>query len=317
MNQTLTFSQARKQPRPGLVVFLLCASLFAKSALAATGIIYKTGFEFSEGFTTNTDLVGQQKWVGAGSGGNGIVSGFFPGKGQQAYVGFSPPLAPDSTLFVYRPLNQSLSNIQFSVTMSIIDSTTTNRDDFYWSVFNQQGHQLFTLDFDNYDLNLYYYLYNTNNRTWSHLTFTNGGAYLLNINMDFSGNRWAATLAGAVLATNQPITTVGAPLNLGDIDAAWIVFDPSAPGDNFMVFDDYQVSASVPQPQVRILGTINGLPTVRLTGLESNRFALEASTNLLKWTALRTNTVAGGSFDFVDDGAAGVSSRFYRARWVP
>ena len=296
----------------------VCILLLEASVSGATTIIYQTGFEVSEGYRTNADLVGQQKWVGAGVGGNGIVTGFFPTNGQQAYIGFSPPpAAPNFSLYVYRLLNQTLPSIQFSVTMAVIDSSTTNRDDFYWSVFNQQGQQLFTLDFNNDDLNVYYFLDNTNGPTRSGLTFTNDGIYVLNVSMNFASNRWTASLSGAVIASNQPISTVGAPLNLGDIDAAWAVANPNAPGDNFMLFDDYQVSANVPQPQLRILGTLNGSPTLRITGLENNRFALEASTNLLKWVALRTNTVAGGSFDFVDDTAAGVSRRFYRARWVP
>ena len=302
----------------GFLLLGVCIPLLETSLSGATATIYQTGFEPSEGYKTNSDLVGQQGWVGAGSGGNGIVSGFFPGKGQQAYVGFTPPLPQDSSLFVYQRLNRNQASIQFSVTMAIIDSTTTNRDDFYWSVFNQQGDPLFTLDFYNGDLGVYYYLDNTNNNgTWSGLTFTNDVAYQLNITMNFASNRWAATLGSAVIATNQPITTVGAPLNLGDIDAAWVVADPNAPGDNFMVFDNYQVSASVSPPQLKILGTLNGLPTLRILGLESNRFALEASTNLVNWVPLRTNTVVGGSFDLVDDTAAGLFRRFYRARFVP
>ena len=286
------------------------------SAHGAT-VIYQTSFEPAEGYNTNADLAGQKGWVKAGSGGNGLVGGFFPGKGIQAYIGFMPPSTNDNSLYLYQPINKSMPQVQFSVTMAIIDSTTTNRDDFYWSVFNQQGQPLFTLDFDNYELNLYYYLDNTNGRVSSGLSFTNGGAYPLNISMDFTSNRWNATFNGKSIETNQPITTTGGVLNLGDIDAAWAIYDPAAPGDNYMVFDDYRITASAPPPQLALLGLAGGKPALRLNGLSGIRYALDVSTNLFAWTPVQTNTATNGRFDLIDDAAVGSRVRFYRARWVP
>lgn len=280
-------------------------------------VLYQTGFEASEGYSTNLDLVGQQGWLGAGSGGNGILTGFTPGNGQQAYIGFTPPNTTNATLFVYHPINKAVPRVQFSVSFSILDSSNTNYDDFYWAVFNQQGDQLVTLDFDNFWLKAYYILQGATNRTWSGLTFTNGVAYQLIMTLDFTSNLWSAALGPTVLATNQPITTSGSPLNLGDIDAAWVVYDPAAPGDNFMVFDNYQISAVLPPPQLSLLGLVNGAPTLRLTGLSQVQFALDVSTNLTNWLPLKTNLATGGSFDYVDSSAANAARKFYRARWVP
>ena len=215
-------------------------------ASAAMPTVYQTAFERTQGYNTNLDLVGQNGWLGAGSGGNGLVPGFFPGRGQQAYIGFAPPNPGYSSLFIYQPLNKSLSQARFSVSMAVADSSNNQYDDFYWSVFNLQGQQLFTLDFDNYALRVNYALETSTNWTWSGLTFTNGVIYSLVVNLDFVVNRWNATFNGALLATNKPITTLGSPLNLGDIDAAWVLYDTTAPGDNFMVFDDYQVAGVVP-----------------------------------------------------------------------
>jgi len=300
----------------GILIGMISALALINSA-NATVVIYQTGFEPNEGYDTNADLVGQKGWLGAGSGGNGLVNGYFTGRGFQAYVGFTPPATNDSSLFLYQPVKKNLPQVQFSATVAIIDSKNTNWDDFYWSVFNQQGQSLFTLDFDNFELKLYYYLDNTNGRTWSGLSFTNGGAYPLSLAMDFAGNRWSATFNSLTIATNQPITTVGSSLNLGDIDAAWAVYDPNAPGDNFMVFDDYRITANVPAPQVAMLSKVNGSPTLRVTGLADNRYALDSSTDLFTWLPLQTNVATSGRFDYVDDGALGVSRRFYRARWVP
>ena len=297
----------------GLVSTLL---LIASTGSAVAAMVYSTGFETSEGYKTNSDLVGQKGWMGLGSGGNGVVSGFFPGKGQQAYIGFQPPVTNDSSLFIFQPINKTIPQMQCSVTMAIIDSSNTNWDDFYWTVYNQQGKELFALDFDNFYLKLYYQI-GTNDRTWSGLTFSNAIAYKVNVMLDFSNNSWSATLGNSLVATNQPISTNGVSLNFGDFDAAWVIFDPSAPGDNLMVFDDYQISATVAPPQLQLLGLVNGSPTLRVTGLADNTFALEASTNLLNWLPLKTNITTGGSYDYVDSATAGLARRYYRSRWVP
>ena len=124
-------------------------------------------------------------------------------------------------------------------------------------------------------------------------------------------------LAEQQAATNKAITTRGSPLNLGDIDAVWVVYDTTAPGDNFLVFDDYQVTGVVPAPRLQMMGWVGQAPTVRLFGQSNTTFAVEASTNLVNWTAIKTNVVTGTYFDYVDNGAVGLRRRFYRGRWVP
>jgi hypothetical protein len=307
-----------KLPHLKFLALGLWAAVFFVATNSALGVIlYQTGFEVGEGYQTNKDLVGQNGWIGAGSGGNGIVAGFFPGKGQQAYIGYQPPDANVTNLFIYQPINKALAQMRCLVTMAIIDSSNTNWDDFYWSVYNQKGKHLFTLDFDNFELKLYYRLDGTNNRTWSGLTFSNAISYKLSVLLDFAGNRWSAIFDNKLVATNQPITTIGADPNLGDFDVAWVIYDPTAPGDNFMVFDDYQISATVPQPQLKLLGLLNGSPTFRLTGPADNSFAIDTTTNLINWLSLKTNITTGGSFDYSDDNAVGLPRRFYRGRWVP
>jgi hypothetical protein len=322
MNSAESVCVVRKQARGVLraLVFLLPVWLglvFSPGSSRGAALLYQTGFDASEGYNTNFDLVGQKGWVGQGSGGNGILPGWFPGKGQRAYVGFSPPNTNDSSLFVFQQINKTIPQAQFSVTFQIEDSRNNNWDDFYWSTYNQQGQKLFTLDFDNYELKVYYILGASTNRTFSGLTFSNATLYQLGVGLDFTSNLWSATLNGAVVATNKSITTTGASLNLGDFDAGWFIFDPNAPGDNFMVFDDYRVTASIPPPSMRMLGILNGAATLRVTGLAGNSFAVEASTNLTQWASLKTNITTAGSFDFVDDKSSGLKQRSYRARWVP
>lgn len=69
-------------------------------------VIYATGFEVEEGYSYADEFLplrGQMGWIGEGSGGNGLLTNFFEGFGQQAYVGFAPPAPKDELLNIWRP----------------------------------------------------------------------------------------------------------------------------------------------------------------------------------------------------------------------
>lgn len=296
------------------------------SAFAAPTNIFFTQFEPVEGYTTASNLVGQAGWLGDGSGGNGIVTNFIVGQGQQAYIGYSAPAAGDDQLVAWQPLNFSplAANqpiVKFSVLMSIEDSTNDNFDNFRWSAYNSQVDRLFSLDFDNYYTNISYLLDGTNTLVATGVSFAPGSNYTLLVTMNFAANRWSATLNNALLATNQLITTTGVALNLGDIDAVWLVYDTNAPGDNFMLFDNYRVTAeALPTTSARmefLARTVEGWTLLRVFGPDGSRWAVEGTTNLLTWSALKTNVISGSYFDMVDTTAAGLTQRLYRARRVP
>lgn len=308
-----------------LPLVVVCLGPFTASAATAT--VYATRFEPTEGFSTSMDLTGQGGWASAGSGGNGVVSNYFEGYGQQAYIGFSPPSSGFTSLGVWKPLTFDSSNaalVRFTVDMSLIDSSTTNRDEFYWAVYNRAGQRLFAVLFDNKDLSIWHELDNNTlyNTGWS---FANGdstnGFYTFDVSMSFPSNRWSAYLNGTKIVTNQLITTKGAALNFGDADIEWWLSISNKPGDNYLLFDNYTITAEplpavIPslQPPVAVGG---GQQLLRVNGKNNVQYALEASTNLLSWTPLKTNIVTGGYFDHLDTGAVGLRQRFYRARWVP
>jgi hypothetical protein len=294
---------------------------------AATATLYATRFESDEGFSTELDLAGQGGWVSDGSGGNGVVSNYISGLQQQAYVGFSPPAPGVTSLSLWRPVNFVPSNaalVRFSVELSVMDSSTTNRDGFYWSIYNRAGHRLCGVLFDNRDLGIWRdaddgYLYSTG---WG---FENGsdsnGVYTLQLLLNFTANRWDAFVNGTQVITNQLITTVGAALDFGDADAEWVLGAASAPGDNYMLFDNYSVTADpIPQviptlqPPIAVGG---GQRLIRVTGRNGVAYAIEGSTNLTHWTSLKTNVVNGTYFDYTDPASAVLTRRYYRARWVP
>jgi len=297
-------------------------------ASAAITNIYFTAFEATNGYNTNLTLIGQQGWIGDGNGDNGVVNQYLLGLGQQALLGGFSPLPADESLIVWRPIDftpvaSGYPIVKFSVLMNIADSLNNQWDTFRWSVYNIQGDRLFSLDFDNYPdyLDVGYRLDGTNTTQFTSLKYVNNSNYTLNVTMNFASNRWSATLNNNLITTNQLITTTNAQLTLGDVDAVWLIFNTNAPGDNYMLFDNYRITAEtipVTPAQVQFLGrTGEGWALLRVFGDNNSRWALDATTNLVNWTALKTNPVSGTYFDHVDNTAAGVPRRFYRARHVP
>jgi hypothetical protein len=299
----------------------------ALGSFIGTTNLYSTSFETTNGFSITQPLMGQSGWTGQGSNGNGVTNNYVAGQGQQAYVG-RKFLIPQDDVLVWRPINFNPVStgypvVKFSVFMSIEDSTNGEFDYFRWSIYNGAGIRLFSLDFDTYDDETYgrrisYLLDGTNTVESTGWQFDTGVDYTLVITMNFVSNRWSATLNNAEIVPSQPITTTGSALTLGDIDAVWLPFDPDAPGNNFMLFDDYRVTAETLPATVRLLSrTGEGWSVLRVQGSEGSRWALDATTNLVNWTALKTNPISGGYYDYLDAAAAGAPRRFYRARFAP
>jgi len=57
----------------------------------------------------------------------------------------------------------------------------------------------------------------------------------------------------------------------------------------------------------------NGLPELRFTGQPNHTYRLQASTNLVDWLDISTNTPVNGLLRFVDPAAVSIDHRFYRA----
>lgn len=214
--------------------------------VTAPTVLYQSTFEQSlEGYNPAFDLAGQNSWTSSGTGGNGLLDRTFFGLGQSAFIGFFLP-NPIGDTFLWRPINHTPNTntrpvIHFSVVMQIVDSTTGQFDDFIWEAYNINGNRLFSLDFDNNDLKIYSRLDGAGDYVWTGQSFQSSKFYLLNVTMDFARNRWSASLDDQPLVEESPITTTGAALTLGDLDAVWL--PGAAAGDNFMVFDNYLVTA--------------------------------------------------------------------------
>lgn len=303
----------------------LVLALGAPVRAADERVLYATGFEPGEGFQGGLTLVGQGGWIGSASWGNGLVTGVFADRGQQAFVGFDAPTNTGGVLNVWRPLDYAPGGtnppvVVFSVRLAVIDSTPAgpSRDRFRWSVYNRATQRLCALEFDNDSLQINYALDDGAGWRDSGLTFTNDALYELEMRLDFGANRWAASLTGVPVVTNQPLTTAGRTLDLGDINAVWELSRPAVPGDNYMAFDDFKVIATGGAPPVPPrLEPIRFLPPdgflLRVTGRPGVSYVVEGTTNLVAWTPLKTNAAPDGVFEYLD-ATGGRPGRLYRAR---
>jgi hypothetical protein len=326
----MTLVQLRSR---ALVAFLLLiqAWMGMPCYAAFTNVLFSTGFEAEQGYDGRYTLAGQDKWVGEGTGGNGLVTNFFLEMKQQAFIGYFAPKFGELSSSVWRPIDYvppvgSAGNVRFAVVMSVVDSTSQFRDEFRWSVYSTGGadpRRLFSLNFDNATLEISYSLDDKRGFINTGYQFSNAVLYDLIIDMNFSSNRWSAFLDRDQIVCDQPLSTTSAPLGLGDIDAVWVIGKTNQPGDNYLLFDNYQVLADSqnqlePDAAIEYMAPLpGGNFLIRMSGLPGKSYALEYSNNLIYWMTLKTNTIGSdGWMDFLDVYAHLDNQRFYRARRV-
>lgn len=317
-------------------------SLGAGGAFAAT-TNYFTGFESAEGYTSGAGISNQpsivpvnQRWVAvavatnqaeisAGTNGNGILAGGLAGSGQAAYVGRTPlPAGYNTYVDVYRPLAIDpiafgQPKVTFTTRVKLVDSTNGHWDNFSWNFYNSANSNLFKIEFDNdyYEINHY-----DSTNGYAFLGYYSAGVeYTLTVTMNFLSNLCNVSLDGVVLTNNMPLALKSTLLDLSAVSAIWSPLDRANPGNNYMLFDNYQIVSAplTPQPpQLKVLTPGgNSAASLRLTGEDGVRFAVDGSTNLISWFAVATNTVSGGTANYTDPTATNKAARYYRARWVP
>jgi len=319
-----------KEMRMTSVAVLL--SLLLASHAAAAAVLFTTQFEPAEGYNPQFTLAEQPAtasipWKGLGTGGNGLLTepNAFPGFGQQAYVGFFPPTTQERDTFVWRPINLATIPtetpiIQFTVLLEIVDSTNRHFDEFQWIVSNTAERPLLTISLENNSREIFFIRDGIDTFQSTGVKFENNVRYAFELTMNFAENTWSAKLDGALLASAQPIALPATLRDLGDVAAAWVVKEIATPGDNFMVFDSYEITALPVGPEIppvlTALGFVNGQFTLRLQGVNSKTYAIERSTGLQEWDEIWRDVAAGGAFEFRDPDPSG-AQRAYRARRVP
>ena len=324
----------KNHPGFGCIHYLIALFIWLPSQLTGqiiqTQVLYQTGFEASEGYDSRFTLWGQNGWIFDGSGGNGIISNYFQGYGQQAYLGYAAPSTTDSSLNIWRPISfnpatNNLYRVEFSVLMMIVGSANGHPDDFRWSVYNASSARLFSIDFDVSSKLISYALDDQKGYVSTGFSFETNVLYDLTVLMDFKLNQWSAVMNGLTVANGLPLTTVGSAMTLGDVGAVWEILKPGLAGDNYLIFDDYKVVAAASQPTQNSYKALltpygfikQGNFLLRLHGEAKRNYNILISTDLVHWMPiLSTTTSDTGIADIIDTTTTRDLLRYYRAELV-
>ena len=269
-------------------------------------------------------LIGQGGWQGEGTGGNGLLENNFEGMGQQAYIGYWPPEeATEAFTSLWRPvegIEPEETKVTVTVLMMIVDSTNGQRDDFRWTLYNDNVQRLVTLDFDNGTRNINYSL-DDDIFLPTGYSFDHEALYDLKFEMDFAANTWTVSVGDQVLLNAKKLTTTGARLAFGDLGPLWVYRKREAPGNNYMVFDDYRITVETSDPAPKARPTLawtgwanDGRAMLQLGGDATTDYTVEVSDDLKTWTPLQTAKPGDTGKEVADAGAPGYARRFYRAR---
>jgi len=124
-------------------------------------------------------------------------------------------------------------------------------------------------------------------------------------------------------APTGPYTSVLSVFNGTIPNGTWslYVFDNS-PGDSGVIAGGWSLDVTT----VQLLGSAANLAasahpdgsfTLTLTGLPGQVYIVDASTNLIDWLPVATNTAVSGTFQYTDPNASSYVRRFFRARSAP
>lgn len=309
--------------------FLLCLGLPLSAAE-----LYWTDFE---GFTAGENQwAGTEEWIsndvtsGAQSIDQDLIIG--GGLGKTASIGFN---RPDATFtFVARPIGHDAATtgipiVEIQTLLGIEDSTNGRRDDFFLSIYNNNGSRLASIRFDNQSPSAIgsqfgiwredgLYQFDTL------LEFIHGELFDLYLRIDLAANTWSADIDGVPLFTDATFTATTAPVNLGLVAFEWDVAAllPSGAGDNFLLVADLAVRSVPTGTEPFVAGftrTAGGERTISWPADPGFIYQVEYSGDLIDWfTDLPDSEITAGSvsgtMSYTDPTPGQPARRFYRVR---
>ena len=277
------------------------------------------GFAVGVGTTITPKLVGTGNWAMAASPGPvapatiaswypfaGIDTNLVAGMGQTAALGYlasTPP--PNTTQFIRvgrkvttEPVVAgNLPVIDFYCQFGLTQSTNSRHDDFELLIYNWDDKVLGGLTFDLAQNKLFRYDANEYNTGSTDSSYTDTGLSLsslygtvveVTMRVNYKTNTWTASVGGvqvvgAATFTRRPTTGTNlAARTFGSVQARWFITTVGYPGNNWMLFDDWSISASA-EPT---------LPATASAGYAANSTAIIAVTDTasLGWTVASNQT---------------------------
>jgi hypothetical protein len=235
--------------------------------------------------------------------------------------------------------------VQFYVNFGIQDSTFTGvnprRDNFEFAFYNSSGQLLAFIQFDNTTLDNQTQVPSQKilrsnwqgaafNKVDTGTTFFYDVLMQLQIRINFRTNRWTATLDGLDIFADVPFYTGNSAKTFGTIAAQMQIVNSAlipdtletglAPGDNYMIFDNFVVRMDpLPEPVFYSLTFSNaGAPQFTWLNEALYKYQVQYRDDLTQaWkndlpASFSTATITGHSTVFTDSTAAGKTRRFYR-----
>jgi hypothetical protein len=301
-------------------------------------ILYETDFEaFSTaGFGTwaGTDgwTLGTSTSISSASVCHNI-SNIVSGYGKSAALGkyaptFSTLLSSTNFVRVGRkitpdPVAAGKPIVEFYCVLGLAASTTGGKDDFELLVYNQSDKGLAGLTFDLADG----YIYRTDG-----VGFTNTGLPVeydtfmeVNMRVNYLTNRWSADVGGVQVVNGAVFTNrTDTPIDFGSMQARWFINSPYSPGNNWILVDDWTISAWAEElPKFTSITRSGTSTTLQWYGEVGYSYKVQAKLDLAgaTWTTLTpvplTTTSSRALLSYTDTSAATVK-KFYRlARTLP
>ena len=333
--------------------FIAAGTLVAAPLPAGAGEVYSTGFEgpvFSTGADTIRNFDG---WTGtlvhAGKGLSGVLSESQHGVigiGNAAYLGGNPARVTgvsSKSVFLRRQVNldpvalgQEIAT--FRVVFGIKDSTSSSsyrRDNFEFQVWNSDQptpKMLGGIQFDNSRLDtltglplraIYLLAWNGAAFTYTNTgyTFLPETLELLEFRINLRTNRWTVTLGGAPLFQDLAFYTGPNARTLGSVLVQMQVTNtyPSStdihPGDNYLLFDDYQLRTDPVTVTLVPSWDANGACKLDWNEEWGYQYRLQHSADCDKWfdfTSTIHTATATGDRSFTDTTSPRPPKRFFR-----
>ncbi len=232
-----------------------------------------------------------------------IDSDLVPGMGQTAALGYLGSSAPPSTTQFIRVGRKVDSEpvlagnkpiIDFYCQIGLNQSTNSRNDDFELLVYNWDDKVLGGLTFDLTRNELFRYDANEFNTSSTASPYTDTGLSLsslygtvveVTMHINYKTNTWTATVGGVQVITSAPFTqrpvsgTNLAARTFGSLSARWYITTVGFPGNNWMLFDDWTISASA-EPTISATASAayaaNSTASIAVTDADSAGWSLSS-----------------------------------------
>ena len=276
-------------------------------------------FASGVGTPTSPKLVGTDNWAMVVNPATLATSSGYPfagidnlvlSMGQTAalgYLGTTPPSSDTQFIRVGRKVTTepvlagNLPIIDFYCQIGLTRSTNSRHDDFELLIYNWDDKVLGGLTFDLTQSKLFRYdanEYNTGSTdspytdTGLSLTSLYGTAVEVTMHVNYMTNTWTATVGGVQVVSSETFTrrpttgTSPAARTFGSVSARWFISLVGYPGNNWMLFDDWSITASAAAAPT--------IPATASAGYAANSTAAIAVTDAASvgWSASSNQTWA-------------------------